>query len=350
MLTEESSRFALPDRPADQAGAPGGGLGASRYGSTPIDRCRRIGIPAYLDRRVYQGSSGRVYPLPFLHQIADEPHRPGMARGPPGERVAPPHGAAGARRAHPRGPQERRRHDFFYEPRDQARAGGPGRARGWPAASSSTGRSTTVRRPTCRRTSTIERGAGRRRHRLVLRPRPVHPDEGHARGAAAAGQRGARAEGAAVQPQTSCRRRSCGGPTSRPRSTTTTSRSSRTDVTFVADHARRAITAFPPADRPYYGIDYPRACRSTSRTTAGSVVPGDRLDWYRNIPVPTSYMCLAPRGDFFGGYDHAPRRGFVHVADHALSPGKKQWTWGNAAVRQRLGPQPDRRRRRPTSS
>jgi tetratricopeptide (TPR) repeat protein len=93
------------------------------------------------------------------------------------------------------------------------------------------------------------------------------------------------------------------------------------DVRVVADHARRAVTAFPAADRPYYGIDYP-ARRATG---------GDRLDWYRNIPVPTSYMCVGSREGFFGGYDHAARAGFVHVADPYTAVGKKQWTWGNAA-------------------
>ncbi|MCU1440500.1 MAG: hypothetical protein JWP85_1497 [Rhodoglobus sp.] len=93
-----------------------------------------------------------------------------------------------------------------------------------------------------------------------------------------------------------------------------------TDVRFVADHARRAITAFPGADRPYYGVDYP------ARAATG----GDRLDYYRNIPVPTSYMIVDSRDDFFGGYDHAAGAGFVHVADHRIAPGKKQWTWGNA--------------------
>ncbi len=32
---------------------------------------------------------------------------------------------------------------------------------------------------------------------------------------------------------------------------------------------------------------------------------------------------------FFGGYDHQARGGFVHVANPHISPGKKQWTWGN---------------------
>jgi tetratricopeptide (TPR) repeat protein len=86
------------------------------------------------------------------------------------------------------------------------------------------------------------------------------------------------------------------------------------DVRFVADHAKRATTTFPRASGRYYGVAY----------------DGEGLDWYRNIPVPTSYMCLGSRGDFFGGYDHAADAGFVHWADHRIAPGKKQWTWGNA--------------------
>jgi tetratricopeptide (TPR) repeat protein len=94
------------------------------------------------------------------------------------------------------------------------------------------------------------------------------------------------------------------------------------DVGFVADHARRAITAFPSADRPYYGVDYP--------ALAAEHPGADRIDWYRNIPVPTSYMIVDSAEDFFGGYDHAAGAGFVHWAERRLSPGKKQWTWGDA--------------------
>ncbi len=57
--------------------------------------------------------------------------------------------------------------------------------------------------------------------------------------------------------------------------------------------------------------------------------PANDLSWYANIPVPTSYMIVNSREDFFGGYDHAARAGMVHVADHGIAPGKKQWTWGN---------------------
>ncbi|MGH3359987.1 MAG: DUF5107 domain-containing protein [Nocardioidaceae bacterium] len=97
-----------------------------------------------------------------------------------------------------------------------------------------------------------------------------------------------------------------------------------TDVHVVADHAKRALSTFPVARDRYYGVDYP-AQRTPERPD------GDRLDWYRNIPVPTSYMCLATTDDFFGGYDHGREAGFVHWADHRIAPGKKQWTWGHAA-------------------
>lgn len=89
------------------------------------------------------------------------------------------------------------------------------------------------------------------------------------------------------------------------------------DVDYVADHAVRAMTTFPCSNGKYYGVDYSKR-------------PGsDNLAWYRNIPVPTSYMVCATEYDFFGGYDHKARGGFVHIADRHIAPGKKQWTWGN---------------------
>ena len=96
------------------------------------------------------------------------------------------------------------------------------------------------------------------------------------------------------------------------------------DVAYVADHARRAITAFPRADRPYYGVDYPAL--AVDRPDA------DRIDLYSNLPVPTSYMITDTEDSFFGGYDHAVGAGFVHWADRAIAPGKKQWTWGDGPV------------------
>ncbi|HEU5484507.1 MAG TPA: DUF5107 domain-containing protein, partial [Microlunatus sp.] len=101
------------------------------------------------------------------------------------------------------------------------------------------------------------------------------------------------------------------------------------DVTMVADHAKRAVTTFPSATTPYYGIDYPARRELDTRPDSPHIVPGDRLDWPRNIPVPTSYMCVGSAGDFFGGYDHRAGAGFVHWADHHRAVGKKQWTWGD---------------------
>jgi tetratricopeptide (TPR) repeat protein len=108
------------------------------------------------------------------------------------------------------------------------------------------------------------------------------------------------------------------------------------DVRYVADHAKRAITSFPHSDRSYYGVDYP--ARARERVPAeeqprqfrpdGSYAADD-LSWYANIPVPTSYMITSTKEDFFGGYDHRAQAGMLHIADHRFAPGKKQWTWGN---------------------
>lgn len=108
------------------------------------------------------------------------------------------------------------------------------------------------------------------------------------------------------------------------------------DVRYVADHAKRAVTSFPLSDTPYYGVDYPERARTgvppeevpNHFQPDGAYAPND-LSWYANIPVPTSYMVTGTSQDFFGGYDHKASAGIVHVADHHIAPGKKQWTWGN---------------------
>ncbi|WP_202795991.1 DUF5107 domain-containing protein [Opitutus terrae] len=115
------------------------------------------------------------------------------------------------------------------------------------------------------------------------------------------------------------------------------------DVNSVADHAKRATSAYPLCTGRYYGVDYGARAKSgvparerPSRyvpshcggKTAVDYAPND-LSFYANIPVPTSYMCLGTKEDFFGGYDHATETGLIHVANHHLAPGKKQWTWGN---------------------
>lgn len=86
------------------------------------------------------------------------------------------------------------------------------------------------------------------------------------------------------------------------------------DVYAVMDHGKRDVSAFPIARGVYYKMDYSR---------------GVDISRYRNIPVPTSYMAFHSDYDFVGNYDDGKEAGLLHVADHHISPGKKQWTWGN---------------------
>ena len=86
------------------------------------------------------------------------------------------------------------------------------------------------------------------------------------------------------------------------------------DINAVFDHGKRAVSSFPIATGTYYKVDY----------SAGVDIAN-----YKNIPVPTSYMGVNSRYDFEGGYECDTQAGMLHVASHHVSPGKKQWTWGN---------------------
>lgn len=85
------------------------------------------------------------------------------------------------------------------------------------------------------------------------------------------------------------------------------------DVHAVMDHGKRDVSRFPIATGVYYKKDYSE---------------GVDISRYKNIPVPTSYMAEKSKYDFVGGYDYGKEAGLLHVADHHISPGKKQWTWG----------------------
>jgi tetratricopeptide (TPR) repeat protein len=85
------------------------------------------------------------------------------------------------------------------------------------------------------------------------------------------------------------------------------------DVHAVMDHGKRDVSRFPIATGIYYKVDYSR---------------GVDISRYKNIPAPTSYMAYHSDYDFVGGYDYQAGAGILHVADHHISPGKKQWTWG----------------------
>ena len=91
------------------------------------------------------------------------------------------------------------------------------------------------------------------------------------------------------------------------------------DVEWGNDHDRRAVISFPvmkgvfETARPFdYGA-------------------GTDATWFSNIKLPTSVMIMRGQSDmdFLGGYDFAANAGTVTVADHHYSVGKKMWTWGD---------------------
>lgn len=87
------------------------------------------------------------------------------------------------------------------------------------------------------------------------------------------------------------------------------------DVTAVFDHGKRAVSAFPIATGTYYKVDYSS---------------GVDISRYKNVPVPTSYMAEKSQYDFVGAWCHDEDGGLLHVANHHIAPGKKQWSWGHS--------------------
>jgi len=87
------------------------------------------------------------------------------------------------------------------------------------------------------------------------------------------------------------------------------------DIHAVFDHGKRDVSSFPIATGVYYKQDYSA---------------GVDISKYKNIPVPTSYMAIKSKYDFVGGFETEAGGGLLHVANHNVSPGKKQWTWGNS--------------------
>ena len=87
------------------------------------------------------------------------------------------------------------------------------------------------------------------------------------------------------------------------------------DVHAVFDHGKREVSNFPISTGEYYKYDYSE---------------GIDISKYKNVPVPTSYMAIKSKFDFVGGYEGGEvNGGLLHVANNNISPGKKQWTWGN---------------------
>ena len=324
---DDQSRIVLPEAPADQQQLLREGGVACWSEPVSIDSYEPGDpdpYPQFLDRRVYQGSSGRVYPMPFIERISRE-KKPRLWQAIHIENewirlmLLPEIGG----RIHI-GFDKKSNYDFFYRNNviKPALVGlaGPWISGGvefnWPQHHRPTTFlpvETAIERDddgvvTVWHSSIDPMQGMRGNYGVRLRPDSslIEVD--------------ARLHNRADEPQTFLWWANVAA-----RSHEQYQSFFPTDVSFVADHARRAITAFPRADRPYYGVDYPALATEANPDA-------DRLDIYSNIPVPTSYMITDTVDDFFGGYDHRADAGFVHWADHSISPGKKQWTWGNGPI------------------
>jgi hypothetical protein len=85
------------------------------------------------------------------------------------------------------------------------------------------------------------------------------------------------------------------------------------DVRWVTNHGKREFSQWPVSKSIYNNIDFRK---------------GVDVSWWKNHPSPVSMFQFGSKMDFVAGYDHGRKAGFVHVADHNISPGKKFFTWG----------------------
>lgn len=320
-MVDDDSRIQLPDAPEEQAGNPV----AAWYQDVVIDTYRPTEpgrFPLYLDSRVYQGSSGRVYPLPF-HERIDAAKAPVPWRAIHLENawvrlmILPDLGG----RIHI-GLDKTRDYDFFYR-NNVIKPALVGLAGPWVSGG------VEFNWPQHHRPATF----------LPVDTMIEHEDDGSVTVwcsdldpfARLKGMHGIRLrpDSALVEMRVRLFNRTDDVQTFLWWANVAAAVNDDYqsffpgDVAHVADHAKRAVATFPRVEGHYYGVDY------ASKVDAEHL-DADRLDWYRNIPVPTSYMCIGSQGDHFGGYDHGAGAGFVHWADHRVAPGKKQWTWGNA--------------------
>jgi tetratricopeptide (TPR) repeat protein len=81
---------------------------------------------------------------------------------------------------------------------------------------------------------------------------------------------------------------------------------------FATQHSKSEFSRWPIGDGNYAGVDY----------------KGVDCSWWKNHPKPVSMFAFGTDEDFLAGYDHGKKAGTLHVADHAIVPGKKFFTWG----------------------
>ena len=70
--------------------------------------------PMFLEKRVYQGSSGKVYPNPFTDRVRASQDRQVVSRDLSRKRIHPAHDPPRDRRTDSCGPGQNQQYDFFY--------------------------------------------------------------------------------------------------------------------------------------------------------------------------------------------------------------------------------------------
>jgi tetratricopeptide (TPR) repeat protein len=96
------------------------------------------------------------------------------------------------------------------------------------------------------------------------------------------------------------------------------------DVNWVTFHARADMSRWPIARGTFCGIDY--GSRNDGQ--------GTDISWWKNSDQATSFFAIESNYDFFGGYDHGKQAGLVHIANHHIAPAKKLFTWGTGSFGQ----------------
>ncbi len=91
------------------------------------------------------------------------------------------------------------------------------------------------------------------------------------------------------------------------------------DVTAVLDHGKSAVSKWPIATGEFGVYD------------KYDLSDGVDISYYRNVPVPMSCMVHKSEYGFVGNYDHKVKGGLLHLAGPHVSPGKKQWSWGTGS-------------------
>ena len=85
------------------------------------------------------------------------------------------------------------------------------------------------------------------------------------------------------------------------------------DVEYVTQHAKREFSEWPISFSRYGGQQY----------------NGVDISQWKNLPRPVSFFAWNPNSDYFAGYNHGQEAGVAYVSNHHISPGKKFFALGN---------------------